>query len=65
MSLATRVARLEAQHDHGAFFVVEGYTNEEHQAGIAELIDSKVATANSLFVCIQKFGDRNAASKTS
>ncbi len=58
MNLAARISRLESQRDTGGFFVVQGHSRADHKERIAELIASNVATPNSLFVCIMKFGDR-------
>jgi hypothetical protein len=56
VSLATRIARLEASR--GAFFVVRGHSKAEHKERIAELIAANEATAQSLFICIMQFGKR-------
>jgi hypothetical protein len=57
MNLASRIARLEGQRDVGGLFVVKGHSRAEHKERISELIASNVATPNSLFICIMKFGE--------
>jgi hypothetical protein len=58
VSLASRISRLEEGRDMGAFFVVRGHSKAEHKERIAELIASRAATAQSLFICIMQFGKR-------
>jgi hypothetical protein len=59
MNLSARLRKLESLRDTGTVHVVQGYSDAEHDAGIAELISTHRATPDSLFVCIMKFGDRN------
>jgi hypothetical protein len=58
VSLATRISRLEEGRDAGACFVVHGHSKAEHKERIAELIAANEATAQSLFICIMQFGNR-------
>jgi hypothetical protein len=45
-------------------FVVSGYSDEEHQRQIDELIASGKAAPDSLFVCIKKFHMKNARGRS-
>jgi hypothetical protein len=49
-----RIKKLE-RASSGGVFVVTGYSHEEHQRQIDELIASGKAAPDSLFVCIKKF----------
>jgi hypothetical protein len=56
MRLSSRLTKLEtAQRGQDGVFVVSGYSHEEHQRQIDELITSGKAAPDSLFVCIKKF----------
>jgi hypothetical protein len=54
--LSRRVARLEAVKKT-AVVVVSGYSEQDHDRAIADLIAKGSATDRDLFVCLMRFGN--------
>ena len=53
--IGRRIEKLERASSGGGVFVVSGYSDEEHQRQIDEVIACGKAAPDSLFVCIKKF----------
>jgi methylmalonyl-CoA mutase cobalamin-binding subunit len=57
--IGRRLARLEAIKTKAAVVVVSGYSAQEHERAIAELIAKGNARERDLFVCLMRFGEQH------
>ena len=58
-SIRSRLQKLEAvAHPEQRLVVVDGHSDEEHDAKIEALISAGSATDRDLFVCIRLFSDQ-------
>lgn len=57
-ALSRRVAHLEAIRTKPTVVVVSGYSEQEHERAIADLIAKGCARERDLFVCLMRFGEK-------